>query len=129
MPLDVKTLFLLTIDVEAMLGLLLLFAWVQNTSVAALAWWGCAHLLRTLSIALYGMFGSVPELISLDLANALLFASYAVAWSGARVFDGRRPRPGLLITGATIWVLACQIPQFAEASEVRALLGSAIVAA
>jgi diguanylate cyclase (GGDEF)-like protein len=128
MPLDVKTLFLLTIDVEAMLGLLLLFAWVQNTSVTALAWWGCAHLLRTLSIALYGMFGSVSELISLDLANALLFSSYAVAWSGARVFDGRRPQPGWLITGATIWVLACQIPQFAEASEVRALLGSAIVA-
>jgi diguanylate cyclase (GGDEF)-like protein len=128
MPLDVKTLFLLTIDVEAMLGLLLLFAWVQNTSVTALAWWGCAHLLRTLSIALYGMFGSVSELISLDLANALLFTSYAVAWSGARVFDGRRPQPGWLITGATIWVLACQIPQFAEASEVRALLGSAIVA-
>ena len=75
MPVDVRTLFLLTVDVEAMLGLLLLFAWVQNTSIKAIAWWGCAHLLRTLSIALYGMFGSVPELISLDLANALLFTS------------------------------------------------------
>jgi diguanylate cyclase (GGDEF)-like protein len=128
MPLDVKTLFLLTIDVEAMLGLLLLFAWVQNTSVAALAWWGCSHLLRTLSIALYGMFGSVPHLISLDLANALLFTSYAVAWNGARVFDGRPSKPGWLITGATVWVLACQIPQFAQASEIRALLSSAIIA-
>ncbi len=37
MPLDIKTLFLLTVDVEAMLGLLLLFAWVQNTGVRALA--------------------------------------------------------------------------------------------
>jgi diguanylate cyclase (GGDEF)-like protein len=129
MPLDVKTLFLLTIDVEAILGLLLLFAWVQNTSVKALAWWGCANLLRTLSIALYGMFGSVSELVSLDLSNALLFTSYAVVWNGARVFDDRRPLPGWLITGATVWVLACQIPQFAEASELRALLSGAIVAA
>jgi diguanylate cyclase (GGDEF)-like protein len=129
MPLDVKTLFLLTVDVEAMLGLLLLFAWVQNTSITALAWWGCAHLLRTLSIALYGMFGSVPELVSLDLSNALLFMSYAVAWNGARVFDGRRPQPGWLITGATVWVLACQLPQFAEATQIRGLLSSAIVAA
>jgi diguanylate cyclase (GGDEF)-like protein len=129
MPLDVKTLFLLTVDVEAMLGLLLLFAWVQNTGIRALAWWGCAHLLRTLSIALYGMFGSVPELVSLDLANALLFTSYAVAWNGARVFDGRPPLPGWLITGATVWVLACQLPQFAAATEVRALLCSAIIAA
>jgi diguanylate cyclase (GGDEF)-like protein len=129
MPLDVKTLFLLTVDVEAMLGLLLLFAWVQNTSITALAWWGSAHLLRTLSIALYGMFGSVPELVSLDLSNALLFTSYAVAWNGARVFDGRRTLPGWLITGATVWVLACQLPQFAEATQVRGLLSSAIVAA
>ena len=129
MPVDVRTLFLLTVDVEAMLGLLLLFAWVQNTSIKAIAWWGCAHLLRTLSIALYGMFGSVPELISLDLANALLFTSYAVAWSGARVFDGREPRPGWLITGATIWLFACQIPQFAHMVELRSLLSNTIVTA
>src|SRR5262249_57650212 len=106
MPVDVRTLFLLTVDVEAMLGLLLLFAWVQNTSIKALAWWGCAHLLRTLSIALYGLFGSVPELISLDLSNALLFMSYAVAWSGARVFDGREPRPAWLAPAATLRLLA-----------------------
>jgi len=85
--------------------------------------------LRTLSIALYGLYGSVPELISLDLANAFLFMSYALAWSGARVFDGRRPQPGWLITGATVWVLACQVPQFAEMPDVRALLGGGIVAA
>jgi len=129
MPLDVKTLFLLTVDVEAMLGLLLLFAWVQNTSIKAIAWWGSAHLLRTLSIALYGLFGSAPELVSLDLSNALLFTSYAVAWSGARVFDGREPRPAWLVVGATIWVLASQIPQFAQAVEIRALLSNMIVTA
>jgi diguanylate cyclase (GGDEF)-like protein len=129
MPVDVRTLFLLTVDVEAMLGLLLLFVWVQNTSIKALAWWGSAHLLRTLSIALYGMFGSVPDLISLDLSNALLFTSYAIAWSGARVFDGREPRPGWVITGATVWVFACQIPQFAEAIAIRSLLSNTIVTA
>jgi diguanylate cyclase (GGDEF)-like protein len=129
MAIDVRTLFVLTVDVEAMLGLLLLFVWVQNTSISALAWWGSAHLLRTLSIALYGMFGSVPELVSLDLANALLFTSYAIAWSGARVFDGREPRPGWIIAGATVWLFACQLPQFAEAAEIRSLLGNTIVTA
>jgi len=44
--LDVNTLFLVSIYVEAILGLLLLFAWVQNTSIKAVAWWGFAHLLR-----------------------------------------------------------------------------------
>ena len=46
MTLDVNTLFLVTIYVEAILGLLLLFAWVQNSEITAVAWWGSAHLLR-----------------------------------------------------------------------------------
>ena len=33
MNLDVNTLFMVTIYVEAILGLLLLFAWVQNTAI------------------------------------------------------------------------------------------------
>ncbi len=38
MGLDVNTLFLVTIYVEAMLGLLLLFAWIQNANIHAVAW-------------------------------------------------------------------------------------------
>ena len=77
MDLDVNTLFLVTIYVEAMLGLLLLFAWVQNTSIRAVAWWGCAHLLRAGSVVLFGMYGTVPDAISIDLANAVLFTAFA----------------------------------------------------
>jgi hypothetical protein len=51
MNLDVNTLFLVTIYVEAILGLLLLFACVQNTAITAVAWWGFAHLLRRLDHA------------------------------------------------------------------------------
>jgi hypothetical protein len=66
MNLDVNTLFLVTIYVEAILGLLLLFAWVQNTAITAVAWWGFAHLLRAGSIMLFGLYGSAPDLISID---------------------------------------------------------------
>ena len=69
--LDVNTLFLVTIYVEAILGLLLLFVWAQNTAIHAVAWWGFAHLLRAASVALFGLYGSVSDLISIDLANAL----------------------------------------------------------
>jgi hypothetical protein len=58
MSLDINTLFLVTIYVEAMLGLLLLFAWVQNSGIMAVAWWGSAHLLRAASVVLFGMYGS-----------------------------------------------------------------------
>ncbi len=37
MNLDGNTLFLVTIYVEAILGLLLLFAWIQNSEIRAVA--------------------------------------------------------------------------------------------
>jgi diguanylate cyclase (GGDEF)-like protein len=128
MSIDFKTLFLLTLDVEAMLGILLLFSWTQNTAVRAVAWWGCAHLLRSLSIGLYGMYGALPDLITITIADVILFGSYAVTWTGARIFDGRGARPGSLITGATVWLLACQFSEFAQAAAIRASLSAAIIA-
>jgi diguanylate cyclase (GGDEF)-like protein len=129
MSLEVHTLFLLTIDVEAILGLLLLLVWVQNTRVHAVVWWAGAHLLRSLSVMLYGLYGSVPDLISIDLANVILFSSFGVTWNGARVFNGRAPLPGSLIAGAAVWLLACQWPGFDAGSEIRGQLSAAIIAA
>src|SRR5260370_4557209 len=123
-----KAVFLLTLDIEGMLGVLLLFAWMQNTAVRAVAWWGCAHLLRSLWIGLYGMYGALPDFMTITVADVILFGSYAVTWTGARIFDGRGPRPGSLITGATVWLLACQFSEFAQASAIRASLSAAIIA-
>ena len=127
MNLDVNTLFMVTIYVEAILGLLLLFAWVQNTAIHAVAWWGFAHLIRAASIVLFGMYGSAPDLITIDLANALLFTAFAVTWTGARVFDGRPVEPVYLVTGAVLWLLVCRLPVLAEAVDTRALIASGII--
>ena len=127
MNLDVNTLFMVTIYVEAILGLLLLFAWVQNTAIRAVAWWGFAHLIRAASIVLFGMYGSVPDLITIDLANALLFSAYAVTWTGARVFDGRPAEPVYLVTGAVLWLLVCRLPVLADAVDTRSLIASGII--
>jgi diguanylate cyclase (GGDEF)-like protein len=129
MNLDVNTLFLVTIYVEAILGLLLLFAWVQNTSIYAVAWWGFADLLRAASVTLFGMYGSVPDLVSIDLANAILFTAFALTWTGARVFDHRRPLPVVMFGGAALWLILCRIPGIADAWDVRVLLSSSIIAA
>jgi diguanylate cyclase (GGDEF)-like protein len=129
MSLDVNTLFMVTIYVEAILGLLLLFAWVQNTAIHAVAWWGFAHLIRAGSIVLFGMYGSAPDLITIDLANALLFTAYAVTWTGARVFDGRPAEPVYLVTGAVLWLLICRLPVLADATDIRSMIASGIIAA
>ena len=129
MNFDVNTLFLVTIYVEAILGLLLLFAWAQNTAITAVAWWGFAHLLRATSVALFGLYGSVSDLISIDLANAILFMAFAVTWTGARFFDHRRPLPVLIVAGPAIWLVASRLPGFAASFDVRTLAGSGIITA
>ena len=127
MNLDVNTLFMVTIYVEAILGLLLLFAWAQNTAIKAVAWWGFAHLIRAASVVLFGMYGAAPDLITIDLANALLFTAFAVTWTGARVFDGRPIEPVYLVTGAVLWLLVCRLPVIAESIDARALIASGII--
>jgi diguanylate cyclase (GGDEF)-like protein len=129
MTLDLHTLFLVTIYVEAILGLLLLFVWAQNLSLRAVGWWGFAHLLRLASIALFGMYGQLPDLITVDLANAMLFTAFAVTWTGARVFDGRPVEPVYLVTGAVLWLLICRLPVLADDNNLRALIASGIITA
>jgi diguanylate cyclase (GGDEF)-like protein len=127
MTLDVHTLFMVTIYVEAILGLLLLFVWAQNMALRAVCWWGFAHLIRLTSIGLFGMYGAVPDLISIDLANALLFTAFAMTWTGARVFDGRPIEPVYLVTGAVLWLLICRLPMLADDINLRSLIASAII--
>ncbi len=129
MAFEVNTLFLLTIDVEAILGLLLLLVWVQNTRVTAVAWWACAHLMRSASVMLYGLYGAVPDLISIDLSNVILFSAFGVTWNGARVFNGRAALPGSLITGAVLWLVASQWSGFEAGAEARGQLSAMIIAA
>jgi diguanylate cyclase (GGDEF)-like protein len=129
MNIDVNTLFLVTIYVEAILGLLLLFAWIQNSAIQAVAWWGGAHLLRAGSITLFGMYGSWPDMITIDLANAILLTSFAVTWTGARVFDGRRPLPVAMIAGAVLWLLGTHFAFTSDKMELRALVSAGIIAA
>ncbi|MGC1624237.1 MAG: GGDEF domain-containing protein, partial [Pseudolabrys sp.] len=88
-----------------------------------------AHLLRLASIALFGMYGQIPDLISVDLANALLFTAFAVTWTGARVFDGRPVEPVYLVTGAVLWLLICRLPFLADDNSLQSLIASGIITA
>src|SRR3954467_6528945 len=127
MDLDVNTLFLVTMHIEVMLGLLLFLAWAQNFSKRALAWWGSAHMMRAISIMLLGLYGSVPDSLSIDLANAVLFGSFALTGCGAGGVDQRRPEPAVALVGVAVWLLACRLQTFTTTVELRLLVGSGIV--
>jgi diguanylate cyclase (GGDEF)-like protein len=129
MNLDVNTLFFVTIYVEAILGLLLLFAWIQNPGIRAVAWWGGAHLVRALSVVLFGMSGFARGAFAADVSYTLLFVAYALIWTGARVFDGRKPLPILITIGPVAWLVLGHLPQLADSADLLTVLSSGIIAA
>ncbi len=127
MMLDVNTLYTVTILVMALLGLLLILVWLQNRGMRALAWWGAAYLVGGMSVWLLGSHGSLSDLLSIDLANALLFVACGLTWSGARLFDGRGIKPVAMLIGTFMWVGACQIPSFMASLDARVILSSVII--
>lgn len=129
MQFGLETLLTMTVDIEAMLGLLLLFVWVQNTSIHAVAWWGFAYLLRACSIFLFGLYGTVSDVVTIDLGNALLLTSFALTWIGARVFVGRSIQPLMVVAGVVIWLVASRTPILVDSLNLRVLLGSGIITA
>ncbi len=127
MPLDIPTLIIVSIFVTAILGLLLLFVWVQDRSIQALAWWGVAYLVAGLSIALLSGQLPVSDAVSVDIASALLFAACGLSWNGARLFDDKPVMPISMFAGALIWLLACLIPAFSASITGRMIVSSLIV--
>jgi hypothetical protein len=110
MLLDVPTLFVVSIFVTTILGFFLLFAWVQDRSIRALAWWGAAYLIGGVSVAAFTMQDSLSNALSLAIGNALLFLACGVIWSGARLFHGREVRPIWMFAGAIAWLTALTCP-------------------
>ncbi len=127
LSLDIGTLFVIAICVTSLLGLFLLFAWMQDR-IAALAWWGVAYLIGGFSGALW-RFGELiaPQLPSY-VADILLFTAVGMIWSAARLFHGRPVRWGAMSLGATVWLIACFFPAFALSAASRIVVSALIVA-
>jgi diguanylate cyclase (GGDEF)-like protein len=127
MILDVPTLLVVSIFVTAVLGILLIFAWFQDRSIQALGWWGAAYLLGGLSAGLLSLQQFIANSLLIDFASALLFVACGMSWNGARLFDGKNVRPFAMLAGAIIWLVACQIPGFADSSIGRIVVSSLII--
>jgi diguanylate cyclase (GGDEF)-like protein len=128
MNLDLGTLSVVTVFVTALLGALLVFAGIQNRALRAPIWWGAAYILGAIGLGLLATRGTSPDFFSIDLANALVLLGYGLTWAGARLFDGRKVRPLVVVFAPVLWLLACQIPVFANDINLRVALGSTMLA-
>jgi diguanylate cyclase (GGDEF)-like protein len=126
--LDVPTLSLVAVCIAALLGLALIFAWLQQRNVRALAWWGAAYLIGAASIALLSMPPS-RFAIAAELPQATIFIACGMIWNGVRLFHGRRLLPIAAFAGAPLWLIVSYWPPWPEGSHIRDALGAVVVAA
>ena len=128
MHLDVQTLSVVTVFITALLGALLVFAGLQNRSIRAPMWWGAAHIVNATGLGLMTSRGAALDFVTINLANALVLVGYGLTWTGARVFDGRRIRPYLVLLAPTGWLLLCLMPGFVAAPGLRIVVVSTALA-
>jgi len=126
---NLPTLCAVTAFITIISGALMLFSWLQNRSEPALALWGLGYLLGAVGGAFLVRGSADVPAWSVCAGNALLCCAYGTMWAGARSFEGRRPRLPLVVAGAAIWVVACQIPEFYQSIEARVSLACIIFAA
>jgi diguanylate cyclase (GGDEF)-like protein len=127
MSLDIGTLFVIAICVTSLLGLFLLFAWMQDR-IAALAWWGAAYLIGGLSGVIWRVSGLISPPLPVDLADILLFVAVGMIWSASRMFHGRPVLWGSMCLGAVVWIASSFSPAFDLSGASRLVMSSLIVA-
>jgi len=124
MILDPRTLGAAFVLLSAMLGVLLLFAWMNNRKVHSLAWWGGTFSLFAIGISMANLGRGTPGYFALLVANALVALAYGVLYAGCRTFNDRTNRPSAIICGAVAWIAVFPIIQ--ETANARLLLLSLI---
>src|SRR3954454_12044560 len=126
---DFSTLFAVTMFFEAVAGLLLLFAWLQNRSVAALGMWGVAYLMGAAAMSFVDIRAGLPNGWPIVVANLIWTSAHGLMWAAARNFEGRRTPLPLILAGAGIVLVACQFQGFLDWPQGRIGLTSLIVSA
>jgi diguanylate cyclase (GGDEF)-like protein len=124
--LDVPTLAFVAVCIAALLGLFLIFAWLQQRDARALAWWGSAYLIGASSMVMWS--SPTPVFALPELPAALIFVACGMIWNGVRLFHGRRPVPLAIFAGAIAWLILCRVPVLSTGSTARMALGLAVVA-
>jgi diguanylate cyclase (GGDEF)-like protein len=129
MRLDLWTLVFVTVFVTTLLGGLLLFSWSQNRRMGALSWWGAGFLMGAVGMSLLVLRGRAPDVISIVVANTVVFGSYGLLWTGCRVFAGKAAHWLPVAAAPLLWLGLCALPTFYESFPARVFATSLIMAA
>jgi diguanylate cyclase (GGDEF)-like protein len=126
MELHIPTLALVAVFVTVILGGLLLLAWRRDRSTDALGWWGTGYLIGGASFGLLAARGAIPNVLSIEIANALLLVGYGFLLAGTRAFSHRETPVTVFLIAPLIWLTAMQVPAIANDITLRVLIVSSM---
>jgi len=108
MNIDMQTVYTASVLVLVLVGLLLLWSWLQDKRSMALVWWALSFFVSTAGVVLLSDYDLLPDVWSVDVAVVLLITGHGLVWAGVRSFDDR-PVPWLgIAAGGVVWSLAYQ---------------------
>ena len=129
MHLDVLTLAIVMVFATTLTGLMFMVSWRLNPDASALGWWGLSYLLAASCVTLIFARGRIPDVLSIEMAHALLAIAAGIGWNAARMFDGRRPLLLAGVAGSIVWLIACRFDAFMASLPLRVALSSLTLAA
>jgi diguanylate cyclase (GGDEF)-like protein len=126
--LDMMTMSIADTAVTAILGGLLMFAWLQNRSTQSLGWWGAANLVLSVAIVMLGAGGVTGNALLMDIGLCAMVFAYALMWNAARLFELRDTRPVLIFAGPCGW-LVISFSLNARTADVELIVSACLLAA
>lgn len=112
--LDLRTIYLAGALTCVILGFVQLSAYATGRFERWPLWWGLSNILIGLGLIGVGLRGSIPDIISIPLANTVSWTGYLLILFGVRSFAGRPARPLLYllaIAAAAILLFLWNEPQ------------------
>ncbi|MCP4559454.1 MAG: GGDEF domain-containing protein [Bosea sp.] len=106
--LDLRTIYLAGALTCVILGFVQLSAYATGRFERWPLWWGLSNILIGLGLIGVGLRGSIPDIISIPLANTVSWTGYLLILFGVRSFAGRPARLPLYLLA----VVAAAIPLF-----------------
>ena len=129
MSLDASTALALAAIIAMTLGVLIIFSWAQERKNSYLAFWGAGYVVGGAATGLLCARGGIADVLSINVADALLTLAYGLMLAALRDFCGRSTSIVWICAGAMIWLFACDFPRFLNSPELRIALLSAVLAA
>ena len=124
--LHIPTLYVCGISLGLLFAGLLFVAWWQARETPALAYWAASYLLADVAAVLLAFRGTLPDVLTIDLANAVMLVAAGVLWAGVRSFF-ETPLPiRAVLVAPVIWLLACRFDAFRDSMVLRISLNAVL---